>query len=316
MAQRPRLQIHRFFLVAILLGVMAVSGLMMWSRIAEKTTVHDEFRESATDVPTVIVDAGNHRPQTTSNKTLTAVFSEPSITEIVTKHSGIDEFLANSMLEPTSSPDVVDLSWQVIRDARQTPVNRNNAANLLTRHPGTREPLARLLLESVVEKTTEDIWREYALQHLANLHQEGIQQAAIRQELTKWITHIDKPIAGTALLQLATITGPRTSPDHDSISDLAGNIAENEQAHVSNRITAVAIIGNRKAKEKVALIRSLLSHPTFTIRRVAVAALGQIGDTTDLDHVARLEQDPHKLVIWAAKSARLNLTNKSRAPHD
>jgi len=167
--------------------------------------------------------------------------------------------------------------------------------------------LTKLLIQVYHDPTQNAVIRDYALQHLATLHQTlgappsrrpprgtleqslpwpaaeiESQRARITTVLDEALAETDSSIAGTALLSLHHLAGPAADPGA-YISDAALKLVQDPNASPLARITALQICGERQIKDALPLLTQTASaSPDLSTRISAIGALGQLGGRAEI----------------------------------
>jgi hypothetical protein len=167
--------------------------------------------------------------------------------------------------------------------------------------PGLRE-----LLTQIQQNAGEDeVLRDYAVQHLSAFYRQMSSAAGLdatfqaaelqqtRQTLFDALGQTDTSMAGTALLglsQLAQSGWPGV--DAGQISAAALKLAENENAGELTRITAFQVCANLKTQDALpAILNAAQSGQTVPVQISAIAALGALGDASQIPWLNSLIQD-------------------------
>lgn len=120
--------------------------------------------------------------------------------------------------------------------------------------------------------------RDYALQHLGHLHQEGGGDSAII-EATLWqaASNPQGDLAGTALIALATAASDGRLPNPAELPKIAKTLATDPTYSVATRSTALSLLGEHGGEEALPTLQAVsqdTSAPTL-LRLGALSALAQ-----------------------------------------
>ncbi len=189
--------------------------------------------------------------------------------------------ITNLQVNPDLSNAVVIFLNSAIRDKTLDEVTRNNMANALL---GQRSPDPHLYL--IFLKMIDDLgesyqWREYCVQHLARTAETSSDPKRVVEKLKTLMKDGEMGIPGTALLHLHRLEENGTIHLDASYTDNVIKLLNSPNADILVRISAIGVLAERGAKEALPTVRILARDKTPTLRRVALAALGLIGEQTD-----------------------------------
>lgn len=161
------------------------------------------------------------------------------------------------------------------------------------RHQSTPPAGLTETLINVYQDTQQDsAVRDYALQHLACWYEEGAGDAydsksRIRLTLIA-ASESDSEIAATGLLGLHRLSLLDGSVEVERLNSTALRLAKISSAS-SVRVTAIQVCAERGCSSILPIIRSLAQSDNDSALRVSsIAALGQLGEATDLALLRRL----------------------------
>jgi len=167
--------------------------------------------------------------------------------------------------------------------------------------------LTQLLIQIYHDHTQNPVIRDYALQHLATLHENlaappsrrpplgtleqslpwpaaeiESQRARITTILDEALAETDSSIAGTALLSLHHLADQQRDPGA-RIADTALKLARDPNTGQLARITALQICGERQLKDSLPfLTQTAAADPDLSTRISAIGALGQLGGRAEI----------------------------------
>ena len=153
--------------------------------------------------------------------------------------------------------------------------------------------------------------RSYALQHLRAWYQmENMQDPAIVKAFNDGAEEHNTEIAGVALLAMSHLAENSISGfDSGTVAAKAAAVASDENAYELSRISAIGICGRLNESSVLPNIRSTVEgSSSVTLKIAAIAALGNIGETSDLALLEKLQNERPYAV--AAKNAVRKLKSK------
>jgi len=198
----------------------------------------------------------------------------------------------------------------LIGDKSLSETTRNNIANILVAQNRKDPKLYKTLLAMVDDEAESPLWRDYALQHLATTYSFASDPKTIESKLRSIVGASNGSIAGTALILLDDLE----SDGHIKVPELeqwAVEKLENSKSALPTRTSALALLGKRFSEKHVELVRQYAAQDkTPSLKRVAIAALGNIGQKEDLAIVQGNLKNPDKSVAMAAKGAEKKLRHR------
>ena len=219
--------------------------------------------------------------------------------------------------DPALKPEVVDFLRSVIQDRERGLVTRNNAANALVAQE-IKDPTLAAIFKQMVEDASEDeSWRDYSLQFLAISIDWSNDPEAMAATIWQMATSGPGSIPGTALLHLHYIDQRGVALLPSGYEEYLAKLLAREGADLPSRMTVAGIAGQRAMIELAPQLRNVAEHASQpALRRVALAALGQINDPADVAFVQRFTNDADVLIAAAAKGAeqRLLAANQPNSP--
>ena len=214
---------------------------------------------------------------------------------------------------PILKPEVVAFLRSVIQNRERGLVTRNNAANALVAQE-IKDPTLAAVFKRMVEDASEDqSWRDYSLQFLAISVDWSNDREAMAATIWQMATNGPGSIPGTALLHLHYMDQRGTALLPRGYEEYLAKLLTQEHADLPSRMTVAGIAGQRGMIELAPQLRKVAEHASQpALRRVALAALGQINDPADVAFVQRFVNDADALIAAAAKGAeqRLLATNQ------
>jgi hypothetical protein len=189
---------------------------------------------------------------------------------------------------------------------------------------------ASALCNLIRDPEAHPVVRDYAIQHAVQWIREaaeGRTSASISEEdrrrlLDCAVAFLQEPTSlhetgyGTALHTLRTLESVHPDETQEIFALCAPRISDvaagHESAPLANRISAIQSLSALPDREAaIALVREFFAAapPGSPLRLVLVAALGDNGDTSDLETLRRLEKDEPRLA-YAARSAAERLESQ------
>lgn len=239
--------------------------------------------------------------------------------------NAVTDIQRNAHLSPAMRDFLVDLASDPSRRA----VMRNNAANALGVQdlpvPGWLGKLA----DQALDPAEAPIWRDYALQHLADQlvprseagpprgdfigsPNSGLDRQRYLAVLTS-VAASNKTVAGTALLHLDRLSREHgVSIDRVEFRALILRVLQGNDVDVGAKVTAFGILGMRGDVADAVIARQYLTDGDADVRRSAVAALGLLGTEADITAIEAVEVGGDPAVEMAKKAASRRL-NERRA---
>jgi len=157
------------------------------------------------------------------------------------------------------------------------------------------------------------VWRDYCIQHMVvycTRFQSNTGEAPLAITYSVFACledaakRIKMPIAGTALLGMAHIAGKDGKLRDVNVSDIAIDVAVNDQACNETRATAMQVAAKLKDRNILPLARQIAtSHKDSILRVSAIAAIGKTGNKTDLKKLKNLSNHRDSRISTAARHA-------------
>jgi hypothetical protein len=209
---------------------------------------------------------------------------------------------------PALTSEVVAFLRSVIQDRERGIVTRNNAANALVGQEIKDPTLAAVFKRMVDDASETEQWRDYSLQFLAVSVDWSNDPEAMAATIWQMATNGPGSIPGTALLHLHYMDQRAVALLPGGYEDYLAKLLAQENADLPSRMTVAGIAGQRGMIELAPQLRKAAEHATQpALRRVALAALGQINDPADVAFVQRFTNDADVLIAAAAKGAEQRL---------
>lgn len=216
--------------------------------------------------------------------------------------------LADLERAPAIDPETTRFLLYIVKDPNEKANARNLAANALTAPGRWVGGLAAVFIEQARDPAEDPMWRDYALQHAANVASRG-EDTDLVVEMLRQTALADGPSAGTALLMLQRIDQAGRTPLDTAVLDaVASRAFAAPESDINTTITVLGVIGERRDRSRVAGVRAMLASQTPAVRRAACGALGLVGRPDEADALASVLSDRDDSVVAAATIARDRLT--------
>jgi hypothetical protein len=177
---------------------------------------------------------------------------------------------------------------------------KNDIMDVLEGQANLSPSWPRLLAALFRDKSQDSVTRDYAIQHLFQWREITDRKKgseALRAEVTGvlWSALEETPltIRATALLGLHYLAEKDPSFDVERIRQNALQLASDETADANARVTALQVCSRMSFRPALALARDLVGSQTkLPLRLSAIATLGRMGESGDLQLLEGLEGDP------------------------
>jgi hypothetical protein len=200
------------------------------------------------------------------------------------------------------SADVLAFFEKELFNRQHWDVTRNNMANALVWQESPNPRLHECFAKMLADESESPIWRDYCLQFLSECLASSSDPDAIQALLIRYAQGKDG-LAGTAIVNvgLQEAVG-RMKPDETFSQQLEAQLADPEVV-TPTKLSILAMIGKRNDVRLLPLVRVYATNTTDSLRRCAIATLGQIGAPSDLPLIRAGLIDPNRSVQMAADAA-------------
>ncbi len=199
---------------------------------------------------------------------------------------------------------------------------KNDALDVLLRQENLPEGIGIRLVKMFSDSEHSDVWRDYCIQYLAPYYQrkwpagkqlsDDPERKTIEQAYWDATAQADRSFAGTALIGLDILSRTFTNIPRNKVEESAVRIATDDSAAEPARITALVMASSMGRREVLPEARILAQiGETTTLRMAAIAALGKIGDKSDIELVRSLIQSRKKRIQRTAESALEKLSART-----
>jgi hypothetical protein len=218
--------------------------------------------------------------------------------------------IAGIMSDPRLSPGMVGFLLREVGNRRLEPGTRNNIANALMAQDAMPAGLAERFLAMADDRGESPTWRDYAVQRLVATIPPGGDAQPIAAKLLELVAQGEGSLPGTALIQLAQLVESGRLPREGAYTAALVQLAGRPGAPLANRMTAVARLGEQGDAAQAQVVRALLTADAEpALARVAIAALGLIGEQADRELIRPYLVHANQAVAMAAQAAIRRLDN-------
>ncbi len=188
---------------------------------------------------------------------------------------------------------------------------RNELLNLLREQEPFPRHLAGNLMIMYRDRGHDAVWRDYCIQHLAQIYPQTAAPEQASSRATMWAAtdETGTTIAGTALIGLArNIDQPGFN--RDQIASKALLYATDANMDDMTRLTAIQVCALLKDDRVLPVARELAaSNAAATLRMSAIAAIGSLGTSADRDLLNQYATASDVRLRTAATSALKRLSD-------
>jgi hypothetical protein len=219
----------------------------------------------------------------------------------ITEQERLDRVTA-AMENHTLPADVLAFFEKEIFNRQHWDVTRNNMANALVWQESPNPRLHELFAKMLAEESESPVWRDYCLQFLSECLKSSSDPEAIKSLLTRYAQGKDG-LAGTAIVNVGLQEAAgRMKPGETFSQQLEAQMADPEVV-TPTKLSILAMIGKRNDVRLLPLVRTYATNTNDSLRRTAIATLGQIGTPDDLALIRAGLTDPNRAVKMAAEAA-------------
>jgi hypothetical protein len=219
----------------------------------------------------------------------------------LTEQERLDRVTA-AMENHTLPADVLAFFEKELFNRQHWDVTRNNMANALVWQESPNPRLHELFAKMLADESESPVWRDYCLQFLSECLKSSSDPEAIQSLLTRYAQGKDG-LAGTAIVNVGLQEAAgRMKPGETFSQQLEAQLADPEVV-TPTKLSILAMIGKRNDVRLLPLVRVYATNTTDSLRRCAIATLGQIGTPDDLPLIRAGLTDPNRAVKMAAEAA-------------
>ena len=207
-----------------------------------------------------------------------------------------------------STPDSAKLS------ANQLNALKNDIANVLVGQNSVSPDLDNSLIEMFRDAKMDAVWRDYCIQFLGMRYSQ-VSNAAIKKEIWRVmmeaLANKAEAIAATALLALYH-NADSDDKLKDEVAQAATSAARNADTPPQVRMTALQIGANLGIEELLPVARELAKDEkaAIVLRISAIAAIGTLGNASDLAMLDVMAKDQGSRLCMAAEAARKKIRKR------
>lgn len=209
--------------------------------------------------------------------------------------------ITRDLMNPNLPTEVVSLYREFMKNSRLGDLVRNNMAEALHNQEEKSPHLHEVLIASIDNEDEPLSWRVAAIQHLAKTYPYTAEPQKVLQKLEDLADTGKEPLGSQAMVMLDGLE------QSGQIKAAHINLAirrrlENASYETASRVSALNLVARRGMKDQIDLVRQLAAKDS-AVQSAAVAALGKIGDRSDLPLIARFTNAGNALLASAAKTA-------------
>ena len=218
---------------------------------------------------------------------------------------------------------------------------KNDVLDRILRQTELPEGIGLQMVEMASNVDNDPVWRDYCIQFMQpfyerrskveSLNVEGVSQAsslpsdarglqdaggteeleAVRETMFQALEERDSTIAGTSLIGLELLSRTHDEFDRESILSSATEIAADESASASCRLTALRLASERRTTEDTEYTESTAeaarmlaqTGETVLLRSAAIVTLGETGSEEDRELLESFALSDNKQIVAAAELA-------------
>jgi hypothetical protein len=226
----------------------------------------------------------------------------------ITEQERLDRVTA-AMENHTLPADLLAFFEQEIFNRQHWDVTRNNMANALVWQESPNPRLHELFAKMLADESESPVWRDYCLQFLSECLKSSSDPEAIKSLLTRYAQGKDG-LTGTAIVNVGLQEAAgRMKPDGTFSQQLEAQLADPEVV-TPTKLSILAMIGKRNDVRLLPLVRTYATNTNDSLRRCAIATLGQIGAPSDLPLIRAGLTDPNRSVQMAADAALVAINRR------
>jgi hypothetical protein len=297
---------NRLLPLAILL---AAAGIVAFTIIRTRAP-GEPSRESGKSVPVIqtpVVAGVPNAATNQSEKAGVAVIPSEKFPagwtdfRTLTEQERLDRATA-AMENFTLPADLLAFFEKEIFNRQHWDVTRNNMANALVWQESPNPRLHEFFAKMLADESESPVWRDYCLQFLSECLKSSSDPDAIKSLLTRYAQGKDG-LAGTAIVNVGLQEAAgRMKPGETFSQQLEAQMADPEVV-TPTKLSILAMIGKRNDVRLLPLVRTYATNTNDSLRRTAIATLGQIGAPSDLPLIRAGLTDPNRSVQMAADAA-------------
>jgi hypothetical protein len=205
--------------------------------------------------------------------------------------------------------DVLRFFEHELYNRRHQDVMRNNMANALVGQETPNPKLHELFIKMLEDETEDPVWRDYCIQFLSESLKSTSEPKLVKETLARYAKGKDSK-SGTAIVHLAFQEGEGRVQLDESFSKQIETQLTDPQVDLATKVSILGVIGQRKDVRLLPLVRTYAKDRDASLKRCAIAALGQIGTQEDIPLIQACLADSNRAVQLAAKAAEERLRSR------
>lgn len=213
---------------------------------------------------------------------------------------------AISKLDSHLTSEECAAALRIIHNHKEDEAIRNDLMVVLEKQSNSLGNLAGQLVQMWQDKGQSEKWRDYCLQHMAEVQAVEPQNSKLIVDTLTEVAKGGGTSAETAMLSLERI-GERDPKVLETVKALAFDAIKDMKTDQEKSVVAFQIAaGGDKAKEMLPKAREL-SRDTSAKARLRMSAMSVIGNSGDKEDIALLEELSREQDKRIAQAAKLNL---------
>jgi len=183
---------------------------------------------------------------------------------------------------------------------------------LIIRSLAQPRELAGHLVAMYNDRTHDEVWRDYCIQHLGDIYMEIGDEAGrenARRALWRSVDERQGSIPGTGLIALFNVCGQKGF-EKEQTTAKALELVHSQEYGEPAKITALQICAKLGEKAVLQDARKMVASASIPIRISAMACLGMLGNQSDLELLKASEFSTDIRLRTAAQAAMKKLREK------
>ena len=200
------------------------------------------------------------------------------------------------------SPDTMTFIKMAIRDKGLSQHVRNIMSDVLHFQDHKDSTIYMDYIAMIEDETFSDIWRDYCVQHLALALPYSEDPVYVETKLHEYVQTGPEHLAGQSMMMLGFLEGEGIIALDKRFNEHMVDLLRDANASTRIQITALSLLAKRGAQDEIEVIRQYAREPS-AVQRVALAALGDIGEAEDMALLESHVNSQDYLIALAAKGA-------------
>jgi hypothetical protein len=211
------------------------------------------------------------------------------------------------------SADILSFLKREVANKKLPELTRNNIANGLVYQREKDPELFKVFMNMASDKAESIKWRDYSLQFLGETLAFASDPATVQTRLLEVARSSEETLAGTAIIHLALNEAKGVIKLDESFSDLLITRLADQRLPVAAKVSILGVIGKRKDKRQIEVVRLFAGQQKNDgLKRSAIAALGLIGEQSDIELIKPALKHKNRAVVLAAKGAIKRLEKRQK----